>query len=70
MTYYFKGVKVKKYKVVRIMQYTEVAYIEANNIEEALDASSEVECVTNHDDTWMDSHAKEITDEEYESAGE
>lgn len=55
----------KYYKVIKIMQYTEVFYVEAESEDEAVSNSEYLEGIQNHDDTWMDSSAKEITEYEY-----
>lgn len=59
----------KKFKVTRIMQYTETVYIEADSENDAIDNSAYIEGIVNNDEAWYDSIAEEITDSEYEEAG-
>ena len=53
------------YLVTKTMQYTEEVYIEASTMKEACDLSGLEEGSRNWDDSWYDSTATEITEEEY-----
>jgi len=53
------------WKITRTMEYTETGYIEADSNSEAETESLDHEFSVNHDDTWTDSSAEEITEEQY-----
>jgi hypothetical protein len=56
------------FKLTKTMQYTETVYIEANDSIQAQDNSGAEEGDMNHDDIWVDSRAKEITEDEFQEA--
>lgn len=58
------------FKVKKLIQYTEVYYVEANSEKEAVDNCECVEPIVLDYDTWMDSQVHEMTKEEYEKVGE
>ena len=57
------------FKVKKLIQYTEVYYVEANVEKEAVDNCEGIEPIVLNDDTWMDSEVYEMTKEEYEKVG-
>ena len=54
------------YKVVKTMQYTEECYIEAESASEAKQMSGEMGGERVYDDSWYDSDAYEIDEDEFE----
>ena len=56
-----------KYKVQKLIQYTEVYYVEVDDIDDAVDSCDSIEPIIIDDDSWLDTIVDEITDEEYEN---
>lgn len=55
-----------KYRILKIMQYTEEVIVEAESSREAIEMSGMEEGERNYDDAWYDSEIIEIIEEDEE----